>query len=190
KLAGDNQQALTAAAAAFEQHSAALLRTLDQSHADLQAALAARDEHRLAAWHASLGALATELGQEWRAAGEQTAARHQELGQLLARTAHDITTQTQAQAALLENVSARLETAAGGVTQAWTEAQVRQELANEKLAGDNQQALTTAAAAFEQHSATLLQTLGQSQAELQAALASRDQERLAAWTAELGSMAE
>ncbi|WP_373745002.1 DUF802 domain-containing protein, partial [Achromobacter insuavis] len=156
----------------------------------LQAALAARDEHRLAAWHASLGALATELGQEWRAAGEQTAARHQELGQLLARTAHDITTQTQAQAALLENVSARLETAAGGVTQAWTEAQVRQELANEKLAGDNQQALTTAAAAFEQHSATLLQTLGQSQAELQAALASRDQERLAAWTAELGSMAE
>ncbi|CUK06091.1 Domain of uncharacterised function (DUF802) [Achromobacter sp. 2789STDY5608615] len=190
KLAADNQQALTAAAAAFEQHSAALLRTLDQSHADLQAALAARDEHRLAAWHASLGALATELGQEWRAAGEQTAARHQELGQLLARTAHDITTQTQAQAALLENVSARLETAAGGVTQAWTEAQVRQELANEKLAGDNQQALTTAAAAFEQHSATLLQTLGQSQAELQAALASRDQERLAAWTAELGSMAE
>lgn len=190
KLADDNRAALAAAAATFEQHSAALLRTLDQSHADLQAALAARDEHRLAAWHASLGALATELGQEWRAAGEQTAARHQELGQLLARTAHDITTQTQAQAALLENVSARLETAAGGVTQAWTEAQVRQELANEKLAGDNQQALTTAAAAFEQHSATLLQTLGQSQAELQAALASRDQERLAAWTAELGSMAE
>jgi len=190
KLADDNRAALAAAAATFEQHSAALLRTLDQSHNELQAALAARDEHRLAAWHASLGALATELGQEWRAAGEQTAARHQELGQLLARTAHDITTQTQAQAALLENVSTRLESAAGGVTQAWTEAQVRQELANEKLAGDNQQALTSAAAAFEQHSASLLQTLGQSQADLQAALAARDQERLAAWTGELGAMAE
>ena len=73
---------------------------------------------------------------------------------------------------------------------AWTEAQVRQELANEKLAGDNQQALTTAAAAFEQHSTSLLQTLGQSQADLQAALAARDQERLAAWTGELGAMAE
>ncbi|GAG46579.1 unnamed protein product, partial [marine sediment metagenome] len=38
----DNRAALAAAAATFEQHSAALLRTLDQSHADLQAALAAR----------------------------------------------------------------------------------------------------------------------------------------------------
>ncbi|MGE8656410.1 MAG: DUF802 domain-containing protein [Achromobacter sp.] len=190
KLAGDTQQALATAAAAFEQHSASLLRTLDQSHADLQAALASRDEARLAAWHASLGAMATELGREWRQAGEQTAARHQELEQLLARTAQDLTTQTQAQAALLENLSARLETAAGGVTQAWTEAQARQELANEKLASDNQQALTTAASAFEQHSTSLLQTLGQSQAGLQAELAARDQERLAAWTGELGRMAE
>ncbi|WP_049058160.1 DUF802 domain-containing protein, partial [Achromobacter xylosoxidans] len=74
--------------------------------------------------------------------------------------------------------------------QAWTEAQVRQELANEKLASDNQQALTTAASAFEQHSASLLQTLGQSQAGLQAELAARDQQRLAAWTGELGRMAE
>ncbi|MFP3758820.1 DUF802 domain-containing protein, partial [Cupriavidus sp. SIMBA_020] len=82
-----------------------------------------------------------ELGRQWRQAGEQTAARHQELEQLLARTAQDLTAQTQAQAALLENLSTRLETAAGGVTQAWTEAQVRQELANEKLASDNQQAL-------------------------------------------------
>lgn len=190
KLAGDTQQALATAAAAFEQHSASLLRALDQSHTDLQAALTSRDEARLAAWHASLGAMATELGREWRLAGEQTAARHQELEQLLARTAQDLTTQTQAQAALLENLSTRLETAAGGVTQAWTEAQARQELANEKLAGDNQQALTSAAAAFEQHSASLLQTLGQSQAGLQAELAARDQERLAAWTDELGRMAE
>ncbi|MFY3704301.1 DUF802 domain-containing protein, partial [Achromobacter dolens] len=174
----------------FEQHSASLLRTLDQSHAELQAALASRDEARLAAWHASLGAMAADLGREWRQAGEQTAARHQALEQLLARTAQDLTTQTQAQAALLENLSARLETAAGGVTQAWTEAQIRQELANEKLASDNQQALTTAASAFEQHSASLLQTLGQSQAGLQAELAARDQERLAAWTGELGRMAE
>lgn len=190
KLAGDTQQALATAAAAFEQHSASLLRTLDQSHAELQAALASRDEARLAAWHASLGAMAADLGREWRQAGEQTAARHQALEQLLTRTAQDLTTQTQAQAALLENLSARLETAAGGVTQAWTEAQVRQELANEKLASDNQQALTTAASAFEQHSASLLQTLGQSQAGLQAELAARDQERLAAWTGELGRMAE
>lgn len=190
KLASDNQQALATAAAAFEAHSASLLRTLDQSQADLHAALAARDEQRLAAWNDSLGELAAKLGHEWREAGAQTAARHQELGQLLSQTAQDLTAQTQAQAALLQDVSARLETAAASVTDAWTEAQVRQELTNEKLASDNQQALTTASAAFEQHSASLLQTLGQSQAGLQAELASQDQARLAAWTDKLGAMAD
>ncbi|MBD9429396.1 DUF802 domain-containing protein [Achromobacter sp. ACM03] len=189
KLAGDNQQALETAAATFEQHSAALLQTLNQSHAELQAALASRDQERLAAWTGTLTAMAAKLGQEWEQAGTQAALRQLEVNDTLAQTARDVSAQTQAQAGLLESVSTRLETAATGVTQAWTEAQARQEQANAKLAGDTQQALETAAAAFEQHSAALLQTLDQSHAELQAALASRDQERLAAWTGTLTAMA-
>ncbi|WP_447920204.1 DUF802 domain-containing protein [Achromobacter aegrifaciens] len=189
KLAGDNRQALAAAAATFEQHSAALLQTLDQSHAQLQAALASRDQERLTAWTGTLNAMAATLSQEWQQAGADTVARQQTVSDTLAQTARDISAQTQAQAGLLENVSARLETAAGSVTQAWTEAQTRQEQVNTRLAGDNQQALETAAATFEQHSAALLQTLDQSHTELQAALASRDQERLAAWTGTLTAMA-
>ncbi|MDQ1763627.1 DUF802 domain-containing protein [Achromobacter aegrifaciens] len=189
KLAGDNREALAAAAATFEQHSAALLQTLDQSHTQLQAALASRDQERLAAWTGTLTAMAATLSQEWQQAGADTVARQQVASDTLAQTARDIAAQTQAQAGLLETVSARLETAAGSVTQAWTEAQARQEQVNAKLAGDNQQALETAAATFEQHSAALLQTLNQSHAELQAALASRDQERLAAWTGTLTAMA-
>ncbi|GEM_PF-41743 len=189
KLAGDNQQALETAAATFEQHSAALLQTLNQSHAELQAALASRDQERLAAWTGTLTAMAAKLGQEWEQAGTQAALRQLEVNDTLAQTARDVSAQTQAQAGLLESVSTRLETAATGVTQAWTEAQARQEQANAKLAGDTQQALETAAAAFERHSAALLQTLDQSHAELQAALASRDQERLAAWTGTLTAMA-
>ncbi|WP_454668031.1 DUF802 domain-containing protein [Achromobacter aegrifaciens] len=189
KLAGDNRQALAAAAATFEQHSAALLQTLDQSHAQLQAALASRDQERLAAWTGTLTAMGATLSQEWQQAGADTVARQQAVSDTLAQTARDIAAQTQAQAGLLESVSARLETAAGSVTQAWTEAQARQELVNAQLAGDNQQALETAAATFEQHSAALLQTLDQSHTELQAALASRDQERLAAWTGTLTTMA-
>ncbi|RSF02117.1 DUF802 domain-containing protein [Achromobacter aegrifaciens] len=189
KLAGDNREALAAAAATFEQHSAALLQTLDQSHTQLQAALASRDQERLAAWTGTLTAMAATLSQEWQQAGADTAARQQAASDTLAQPARDIAAQTQAQAGLLETVSARLETAAGSVTQAWTEAQARQEQVNAKLAGDNQQALETAAATFEQHSAALLQTLNQSHAELQAALASRDQERLAAWTGTLTAMA-
>ncbi|HCQ47847.1 MAG TPA: DUF802 domain-containing protein [Achromobacter sp.] len=190
KLAADNQQALTTAAAAFEQHSASLLQKLDQSHADLQTALAAKDHERLAAWTGTLTAMAATLGQEWKAAGDHTVARQQEISDALALTALDVTGQTEAQARLLESVSARLETAASSVTQAWTEAQERQEQVSAKLAADNQQALTSAAATFEQHGASLLQKLDQSHADLQAALASKDEARLAAWTDKLAALAD
>lgn len=190
KLARDNQQALIAAAATFEQHAASLLRTLDRSHTDLQAALASGEQERLSAWTAALAALAAKLGQEWEQAGASTVARQQEISDTLAETARGITAQTQTQANLLESLSARLESAAGGVTQAWTDAQSRQETANEKLARDNQQALEAAAAAFGQHAGSLVSTLDRSHAELQAALASRDQERLAAWTGTLAAMAD
>lgn len=190
KLAQDNQQALTTAAAAFEAHSASLLRTLDQSHAELHAALAAKDHERLSAWTDTLAAMAATLGQEWKAAGEQNVARQQEISDALALTAQNVTGQTEAQSRLLESVSTRLESAAGSVTQAWTEAQTRQAQLGEKLAADNQQALSTAAAAFEQHSAALLRTLDQSHADLQAALAAKDEERLSAWTTKLAAMAD
>lgn len=190
KLAADNQQALTTAAAAFEQHSASLLQKLDQSHADLQTALAAKDHERLAAWTGTLTAMAATLGQEWKAAGDHTVARQQEISDALALTALDVTGQTEAQARLLESVSARLETAASSVTQAWTEAQARQEQVSAKLAADNQHALTSAAATFEQHGASLLQKLDQSHADLQAALASKDEARLAAWTGKLAALAD
>ncbi len=189
KLAGDNQQALAAAAATFEQHSASLLRALDESHADLQATLASRDQERLAAWSGTLAAMTAALGQQWEQAGEHTVARQHQITESLAQAVRDVTSRTESQAALLEGVAARMETAAAGVTQAWTEAQARQEQVSAKLAGDNQQALEAAASAFEQHAAALLGTLDQSHAQLQQALASRDEERLAAWTGTLATMA-
>ncbi|MEN5159638.1 DUF802 domain-containing protein [Achromobacter spanius] len=189
QLAADNQRALETAAAAFGQHADALLRTLDQSHADLQAALASRDEERLTAWTGSLTAMAAKLGEEWEQAGTQAALRQLEISDALSQTARDITAQTQQQAALLETVSSRLETAAGGVTQAWLDAQTRQETVGKQLADDNRDALQTASAAFGAHSAELLQTLEQSHTALQAALAANDEERLTAWTAKLADMA-
>ncbi|WP_191575383.1 DUF802 domain-containing protein [Achromobacter insolitus] len=189
KLAAGNQAALEAATAAFEQHAASLLRTLDQSHTELQAALAARDEDRLAAWSNTLGAMTAKLGQEWEQAGANTVARQQEINDALAETARGITGQTEAQARLLQDVSSRLETAAGSVTQAWSDAQTRQEDLGKQLAADNQRALETAAATFGQHADALLRTLDQSHADLQTALASRDEERLAAWTGSLTAMA-
>ncbi|MCV6904095.1 MAG: DUF802 domain-containing protein, partial [Achromobacter xylosoxidans] len=190
KLAGDNLQALTAAAASFEQHSASLLRTLNQSHTALQSELASRDQQRLAAWTETLGALSATLRQEWQQAGAQAAERQLEINQALARSAQELTEHAQTQAGLLENVSARLESAAGNVSAQWHEALERQSQVSDKLAGDNREALAAAAATFEQHASTLLRTLDQSHADLQAALASRDEQRLAAWAGTLGALTD
>ncbi|HCW19625.1 MAG TPA: DUF802 domain-containing protein [Achromobacter sp.] len=190
KLAGDNLQALTAAAASFEQHSASLLRTLNQSHSLLQSELASRDQQRLAAWTETLGAMGATLRQEWQQSGAQAADRQQAISDALAQAVRDINAQAATQASLLEGVSARMEAAANNVSDRWEAALSRQEQVGEKLATDNQQALTTAAAAFEQHSASLLQALDQSHTGLQAALASSDDARLAAWTDKLAGMAD
>ncbi|EHP40599.1 hypothetical protein OR16_24845 [Cupriavidus basilensis OR16] len=207
KLAADNQQALVAAAQTLEQQSASLVRAVGQSHTDLQAALASRDEQRLAAWTDTLGALAAALRKEWELTGAHTASRQQEICDTLAQNVRDISAQTQAHASntvaeidrlvqaasaapkLLEIVSARLETATGGMSEAWSNALAQHERVSQKLAGDNQHALAAAAATFEQHSASLVRTVGQSHTDLQTALASRDAQRLAAWTDTLAAMA-
>ncbi|NML96458.1 DUF802 domain-containing protein [Paraburkholderia sp. RP-4-7] len=145
KLAGHNQQALAAAAATFEQHSASLLRAVGQSHTDLQTQLASRDEQRLAAWTETLGSMATTLSKEWEQAGAHTASRQQEICDTLAQTARDISAQTQAHASSTIAEIDRLVQAAAEAPKA--------------------------------------------AADLQAELAARDQQRLEAWTAALGSMA-
>ena len=88
-LSRDTQQALAAAAATFEQHSASLLRTVDQAHADLQTEIASRDQQRLAAWTQSLEAMAASLQQEWQQAGAHAAGQQQQICETLAQTARE-----------------------------------------------------------------------------------------------------
>ncbi|PRY09346.1 DUF802 domain-containing protein [Paraburkholderia sp. BL25I1N1] len=145
KLAANNQQALAAAAATFEQHAASLLRGVGQSHADLQTELALKDEQRLAAWTETLGAMAATLSKAWEQSGAQTASRQQEICEALAQTARDISAQTQAHAS---NTIAEIDRLVEAAAEAPKAA-----------------------------------------ANLQAELASRDQQRLAAWTETLGAMA-
>ncbi|GAA4338549.1 hypothetical protein GCM10023144_35760 [Pigmentiphaga soli] len=90
---------------------------------------------------------------------------------------------------LVENVSARLEAAAGRLSQSWRDALAQHERSGEKLAHDNRQALAAAAEAFERHAASLVGTIGGSHAELQAALAAADRQRLEQWAGTLDTMA-
>lgn len=109
QLTGDTRQALTAVAGQFEQHASALLGTLqqqagalagsvEQAHERQQAALAAQDAQRLAAWHASLAEMAAALQREWQRAGEQGLAQQARICETLAETAGRIATQAEAQA--------------------------------------------------------------------------------------------
>ena len=138
QLADGNRQALTTAAAAFEQHASALLRAVDQSHAGLQAELAARDEQRLAAWRASLEALAANLNQQWAETGARTATQQQAICDTLAQTARDISEQTQAHASGTIAEISRLVQAASEAPRAAAEvvAELRQKL-SDSMVRDN-----------------------------------------------------
>ena len=92
ELAGRNQRALEAAAATFEQHAASLQAASRQSHVELQTALEARDQQRLAAWTDALGAMGAKLSQAWEMAGADTASRQQETCDALAKTAREMAT--------------------------------------------------------------------------------------------------
>ena len=132
KLAGRNEHALAAAVATFEQHAASLLRTVSQSHADLQAELASRDQQRLTAWTETVTSMATTLSNEWKATSANTAARQQAICDALARTARDITAQTQAHASDTITEISRLVQAASEAPKAAAEviAELRQRLSD------------------------------------------------------------
>ncbi|KWO53537.1 chemotaxis protein [Burkholderia ubonensis] len=202
----------------FEQHSASLLNTMRESHANLQTELASRDEQRLAAWSASLAEMAAKLSDEWAQTSANHTNRQQAICDALAKTATDIGAQTttfeQHSASLLNTMreshanlqtelasrdeqrlatwSASLAEMAAKLSDEWAQTSAnhmgRQQAicdALAKTATDIGAQTTT----FEQHSASLLNTMRESHANLQTELASRDEQRLAAWSASLAEMA-
>ncbi|KWO77671.1 DUF802 domain-containing protein [Burkholderia ubonensis] len=202
----------------FEQHATSLLNTMRESHANLQTELASRDEQRLAAWSASLAEMAAKLSDEWAQTSASHMGRQQAICDALAKTAADIGAQTttfeQHSASLLNTMrdshanlqtelasrdeqrlaawSASLAEMAAKLSDEWAQTSAshmgRQQAicdALAKTAADIGAQTTT----FEQHSASLLNTMRDSHANLQTELASRDEQRLAAWSASLAEMA-
>ncbi|RQT30160.1 DUF802 domain-containing protein [Burkholderia contaminans] len=217
-LAGQHARALGEAAAAFERHSGATLAAMRESHAGLQADLAARDEQRVAAWNDSLAAMAAKLGDEWQRAGVHSAARQQEICDALAQTTRDLTVQAatfeQRSDALLSTIrdshtglqtqlAARdeerlaawndsLAAMATKLNDEWQRAGVhsagRQQEICDALAQTTRD-LSAQASTFEQRSNELLSTIRDSHTGLQTQLAARDEERLSAWNDSLAAMA-
>ncbi|MEE7548516.1 DUF802 domain-containing protein, partial [Xanthomonas sp. Kuri4-1] len=84
--------------ATFEAHAASLVATVGRSHTELQAALEARDQARLAAWTERFGSMSAALSRDWAQTGEAVAARQQDICDTLAHTAQAITEQSRTHA--------------------------------------------------------------------------------------------
>ena len=131
-LANRNQQALTSAAAAFEGHATSLVGVMQQSHADLQAQLEARDQQRLATWTETFASMTTALNSNWERIGELVASRQQEICDTLARTANDVSAQAQVHASDTIAEISRLAQVASEAPKAAAEvvAEIRQKLSD------------------------------------------------------------
>jgi hypothetical protein len=92
-------------------------------------------------------------------------------------------------AALVDGVSTRLDSTVGTVASHWQGALAQHERTSAQLAADTQQTLARAADSFVQQAAGLLKSVDQAHAGLQTDIASRDAQRLAAWTQALEAMA-
>ena len=111
-LAASNQEALAAASSTFEEHASSLVRVVHASHADLQAALASHDQERLTTWIDAFATMTSSLDKRWEQTGEQAAQRQQDICDTLAKTAGDISAQTQAHAsATIAEISRLVEAA-------------------------------------------------------------------------------
>ncbi|MGK6307847.1 DUF802 domain-containing protein [Variovorax sp. DT-64] len=169
RLSGDTQQALTAAAATFEQHSASLLRTVDQAHVALRAEVASRDEQRLAAWTDALQAMAVSLQHEWQQAGARAEGQQQAICTTLAETARDISERAEAQASRTIAEITQLVQAASEAPRAAAEVigELRQKL-SEGMARDNE--MLEERSRILETLATLLDTVNHASAEQRSAI--------------------
>ncbi|MBV8157108.1 MAG: DUF802 domain-containing protein [Dyella sp.] len=183
-----------------------------------QTALAARDETRLTAWRDTLAAMAATMRDEWQQASAQSAAHQQDVRAALSQSARDIATHAQAHATgtlaeidrLLQATSAQqaelasrdeqrlaawrdtLASMAATMRDEWQQASTQSAVHQQ----DVREALSQSARDIANHAqAHATGTLSEIDRLLQAAsaqhaeLASRDEQRLAAWHDTLAAMA-
>ncbi|PLQ00045.1 DUF802 domain-containing protein [Cupriavidus pauculus] len=228
-LTSANHQAMADASAAFAQHAAGIAGTVSQSHADLQSQLAAQesdrqstlaasDAARLTAWRDTLATMAATMRDEWQQASTASAARQQDVHDVLSQSARDIATHAQTHATgTVAEIDRLLQAASSLQAELAARDEARQAAWRDTLATmaatmrDEWQQASTASAARQQdvHDtlsqsardiATHAQThatgtvaeidrLLQAASSLQAELAARDEARQAAWRDTLATMA-
>lgn len=160
ELLGRLGESLQTFSATFEQRSASLVSSVGDSFALSHASQATAHQQQLASWTQSLEAIAATLQCEWQQAGAQTLAQQQQLCAALDQAASRMTAQAQAQ-----------------------------EKSHDKLITHMGESLQDFSSSFEQRSSSLVNSVGESYAALQANQTTTHQQELASWTHSLESMA-
>ncbi len=137
-LASQTEHALASAAATFEQHSSALLRTVDEAHAHLQTRIDSREQQRMTTWTDALQAVAASLQQEWQQAGAHTLSQQQQICRTLEQTARHMSAQAETHAKNMIAEISRLVQAASEAPRAAAEvvAELREQVSS-SMARDN-----------------------------------------------------
>ncbi|PKO55270.1 MAG: DUF802 domain-containing protein, partial [Betaproteobacteria bacterium HGW-Betaproteobacteria-21] len=138
-LSAELHQSLEAFADTFARRSAALLATVGEAHAALQADLASKDQARLSGMTQALESMAASLQREWQQAGAQNLARQEHICQTLGDTARDISAEAKIQASTTIAEVTRLMQTAAEAPRAAAEVigELRQEL-SASMARDNE----------------------------------------------------
>ncbi|MFT5534509.1 MAG: hypothetical protein ACI8WM_003362 [Burkholderiaceae bacterium] len=112
RMVSGMDHSLAAFNTSFEQRSVALLATVNDAHAHLQASQASNDVERQQAWVQSMDAMTASLTSQLQQTNTQTLTQQQQICDVLTRTTQTITDQAQASASKSVEEATRLVTSA------------------------------------------------------------------------------
>jgi hypothetical protein len=160
-----------AASAALQPVAESTMAALAQGAASLHESVLQATQHHLDALSGRMHeSTATVAGLWTDAIAQQCQSSDAALQELRASLERFTATFEHRSAGLVDTVATRFGAASDTAAAAWTEALGRQASIGEALARNNEQALTAAAATFESHAASLVDSVQQSNAEMQAKL--------------------
>lgn len=200
QLVGGVERTLGAFADTFEQRAGALVASVNDAYASLQADQASADAQRLQTWTQSLEDVGATLQSEWQSTSERTLAQQQEICNALTQTVQRVTEQTQASATQTLADTTRLITSAEDLLHSrladeadWTAQHQermaallsRHEQVSTTLVSGVERTLGAFANTFERRSGVWVETVGAAYASLQADHTNSDAQRLEAWSQSL-----
>lgn len=188
-LARSVEVSTRAAGAALQPVAEATMASIARESAALHATVADALQRQMQQLSAAVESTTTSVTAIWGNA----LADHREANASLARDLDGTLerfgeTFRQRSTALVDTVATRFEAASDAASTAWQHALSRQQADSEGLAQRNERALAAVTDRFQAHAASLVDTLDQAHTQFQATLESRDEARLAAWTARLDEM--